>query len=269
MVRSNRLKQTNHKRQTKHRRQIKHGRHRQYGGVKLVLPYTDYIREFSVASNSLVIPGYHDILSMINLYYERDTLKSQLDNFIRENRETFKYYEECNISELQMQVDSNSIIVLEKKKRKFSFNASMNIKCDDNIYTTFASHNFRIFIEKILEWNPFLNYSPPKLTLESGSGAQVHAPSYNGLSIFRFHEWWNQQSWWLEYKRTLPTSLSPDVSQYAPPSPSPDASSSLPPVTITSLQEQVNGLTAEVTRLNIVNKRLQDKIMQLLIQLPE
>ena len=91
MVKSNRLKQTKHRRRTKHGRQTKHGRHRQYGGV--IRPtYSDYSKKFNITSKSLVMPGYPEIVSMIGLYIEGDTLKSQLDKGIKERVANLKKY---------------------------------------------------------------------------------------------------------------------------------------------------------------------------------
>jgi len=125
MVRSNRLKRTNHKRRTKHRRQTKHGRHRQYGGVKMT--YRDYRDVFGVTSKNLVIPGYSDIVSMIGLYSEEDTLKSQLDTGIKDRVANLIKYEECKLPDELTPIDS--IIVLEKKIFRFG----LSIDCDDNI----------------------------------------------------------------------------------------------------------------------------------------
>lgn len=179
---------------------------------------------------------------MIGLYSGGDTLKSHLDTGIKDRVANFTYYEECKPPDELTPIDS--IIVLGKKKNFFGLNFDKSIDFNDDIYVKLASHNFRIFIEEILKWNPFLNYSPSKKKIESGW--QGHSISYNGLEIFNSEGWWNQQQWWTEYKEKL--LKPPDVT---PPSPlSPPQPSPLPtaPATIESLQ-------AEIARLkNVIDK---------------
>ena len=195
MVRSKRLKQTKHKIQTKNRRQTKHKRHRQYGGV--LMTYRDYSREFGFNSNNLVIPGYEDIVSMIDLYENGDVLKKNLDEGIKRKVDDIKYieYTKCKLPEPSTTLD---LIIVLKKKGFINF--SKGIECLDTVYTELASHNFKIFIEEILNWNPFLNI--PKRKLPSVSNWYGYEASYNGLSTFRDKSWWDSQSWWTTYSQT-------------------------------------------------------------------
>ena len=254
MVKSNRLKRTKHRRRTKHGRQTKHGRHRQYGGV--IRPtYSDYSKKFNITSKSLVMPGYPEIVSMIGLYIEGDTLKSQLDKGIKERVANLKKYDECKLPDETTPVDY--IIVLKKKKNIFGLNFDTIIDCNDEIYYQLASHNFRIFIQEILQWNPFLDYPPTKTKI--GSGWKGNEPSYDGLPIFNSERWWNQQPWWIEYKKTLP-----EPSDVTPPPPRVESPHSAPPepeVTIESLQ-------AEIARLKNVIDIYKNLLNENGIQLP-
>jgi hypothetical protein len=151
MVKSNRLKQTKHRRRTKHRRQTKHGRHRQYGGVNIT--YIDYTRILKPGQNqkNVVIPGYQEIVDMIKEYNNDTSLITTLNGGILMT--DVVRYMDCNSPESS--TPENSIIVLRKQKTFFGSNRS--IDCGDEIYYQLASHNFRIFIKDILQWNPFLN----------------------------------------------------------------------------------------------------------------
>ena len=246
MVISNRLKQTKYRRRTKNRRQTKHGRHRQYGGV--IMRYGDYSVVFGVTSENLVMPGYPAIVSMISLYSEKDNLKSLLDTGIKDRVANLIKYEECKLPDETTPDDS--IIVLKKKKKILRLNFATSIDCDDDIYVQLASHNFRIFIQEILQWNPFLNYSPTKTKIVNAW--QGNVPSYDGLPIFNSEEWWNSQPWWIGYKQTLPVS--------SPPPPPPDESPhSAPPslVTIESLQAEIASLKGQ---LEDYSRTLSDNI---------
>ena len=242
MVRSKRLKQIKHKRQTNHKRQTKHKRHRQYGGVNLT--YKDY-RVFGFSSKNLIIPGYGDILSMIDLYKNRGTLKQRLDEGIQRKVQDRKYikYTECKSPELSTPLDS--IIVL--KKQGF-INFSTSIECTDTIYIELASHNFRIFIEEILNWNPFLNI--PKYDLELTSDVLRYTGNYNGLSTFKEKSWWDSQLWWTSFKETL-----------REPSTSPPAAAAVEAAEAAEMKERlVQILKSEIDSLNIQLQDIQTKI---------
>ena len=237
MVRSKRIKQTKNKRQTKNRR------HRQYGGVSTT--YRDYTREFGFRSKNLVIPGYGDILSMIELYKERVTLKQSLDEGIKNKVSQIKYikYTECKSPEPSIPLDS--IIVL--KKPGF-FNFSAGIECTDSIYIELASHNFRIFIQEILKWNPFLNI--PDYELEIASHGLRYTDNYNGLQIFKEPTWWDTLQWWTSYKETLSQS-----SVIEPSTPPPAAA-----ITAELKKKLVENITREIATLNIQLRDIQTKI---------
>lgn len=241
MVRSKRLKQIKHKRQTNHKRQTKNKRHRQYGGVSMT--YRDYTREFGFSSKNLVIPGYGDILSMIELYNNRNTLKQRLDEGIKRKVQDRKYikYTECKSPELSTPLDS--IIVL--KKPGF-INFSTSIECTDNIYIELASHNFRIFIEQILNWNPFVNI--PYHELELASDVLRYTGNYNGLHVFRQQEWWDNQLWWTSYKEILQ-----------------DPSTSPPAAAAKTVEAEITGEIKErlVKNLKSEIKQLEEEILKL------
>jgi hypothetical protein len=237
MARSKRLKQTKHKRQTKHRR------HRQYGGVSMT--YRDYRKAFGFNSKNLGIPGYEDILSMIDLYKNRVSLKQSLDDGIRDKVSKIKYieYTECKSPESLTSLDS--IIVLKKSG---VINFSTGIGCTDNIYIELASHNFRIFIQEILNWNPFLNI--PYYELELASDAHRYIGTYNGLQVFRQQEWWDGQSWWTSYSQT------PGFIEAAARTVAPAAEAEAAELK----KKLVENITREIATLNIQLRDIQIKI---------
>mgnify|MGYP006197061127 CR=1 FL=1 len=66
-----------------------------------------------------------------------------------------------------------------------------------------ASYNFKIFIEDILGWNPFLNLPKKPIKIDTtphqiygGPGPRV----YESEPEFKKDDWWNKQEWWINYQ---------------------------------------------------------------------
>ena len=70
-----------------------------------------------------------------------------------------------------------------------------------------ASRNFKIFIQDILEWNPFLNLPKKPIKIDRTSHQIYGGPGphvYESDQTFKNDDWWNQQQWWTNYKETAP-----------------------------------------------------------------
>ena len=207
MVRSKRLKQIKHKRQTNHKRQTKNKRHRQYGGRKYPYNSIDSSTDTNVLGESVtepvLIPGYSEILDMMKEYKDGTTESKNLNIGINSN--DVKVLSDCsdtrNITDKE---NINKIIVLRKTSKSFIGVTLGNntIDCSNDNYLEFASHNFRIFIKDILEWNPFLN-QPAKVKNQDGQLYTYYSEhKYSSDSNFRNPEWWQQQDWWTSYIET-------------------------------------------------------------------
>lgn len=208
MVRSKRLKQIKHKRQTNHKRQTKNKRHRQYGGRKY--PYnsidsstnTNVLGE-SVVTEPVLIPGYSEILDMMKEYKDGTTESQQLIFRIKSN--DVKVLSDCSYTHNITDIDNiKKIIVLRKTSKSFFGYTSGNntIDCSNDNYYKFASHNFRIFIKDILEWNPFLNQPPKVKNKEVQLYAYYSEHNYSSDYNFINQEWWLKQDWWTSYIQT-------------------------------------------------------------------
>jgi hypothetical protein len=241
------------------------------------LPYIDYIKrpidsknltlfdpnklftEEKFSINAAVIPGYEDIVDMIyeyNNWYE--ILKKLMEGI---ERKGITMYEECKSP------TQETLIILLKQKSGFSlFSKKPNITCEDKIYYELASHNFRIFIEEILQWNPFLNIpeapkKPKHLEFHQTYGSEH---KYKGNTNFKLREWWETQGWWTLYRDTLPIKISFNLSEESLPTPSREPlSPPEPEVTIESLKAEVERLKKQLdfySRTESDNIELRGKI---------
>jgi hypothetical protein len=262
MVKSNRLKQTKHRRRTKHRRQTKHGRHRQYGGTLLHITYYDYRKypidsekpkpfdhkklftEDQLSTNAAAIPGYEEIVDMIYEYSNwYEILKKLMDGI---ERKGIIIYEKCKSPQSHESSTQETFIILLKQKFNFFFRKKISIQCEDTIYYELASHNFRIFIAEILNWNPFLNLPEAPKKHEELEFHQIYgsAHEYKSNTQFKDSNWWESQEWWMVYRESLPATISFSRSVESLPTSSRQAPS-LP----LQQQETIESLKAEVDRL--------------------
>ena len=206
---SNKIKRN----KTKRYRQTKNKRRRQHGGTKK--PYTpdsqNILSSTGAVSEPVLIPGYSEIMDMMKEYDDprgsdnRFISQSQILNEGIKDKDVHLLY----VCSSQHSIDENNkdkIIVLRKQdKTRLGFIKLDNttIECTDVQYYALASHNFRIFIEDILHWNPFLNL--PKHKKDDGpKGSQSYGGPHNYKSDTKFKDnaWWNQQEWWTVYKGT-------------------------------------------------------------------
>ena len=192
---------------TKRHRQTKNKRRRQHGGTKK--PYTpdsQNILSTGAVSEPVLIPGYSEIMDMMEEYddtHDGISQSKKLNDRIKEKK--VHKLNDCSLQENQ-KINEDEIIVLRKQdKTRLGFIKLDNttIECTDVQYYALASHNFRIFIEDILHWNPFLNL--PKHKKDDGpKGSQSYGGPHNYKSDTKFKDnaWWNQQEWWTVYKGT-------------------------------------------------------------------
>jgi hypothetical protein len=117
-----------------------------------------------------------------------------------------KEFHKLNDCSSQTQIDESKIIVLRKQdKTRLGFIKLDNttIECTDDQYYALASHNFRIFIQDILQWNPFLNLPQHKKKEEQQGWQGYSGPhKYSSEMTFTTDAWWNKQKWWTDYKGT-------------------------------------------------------------------
>ena len=206
MVRSKRLKQIKHKRQTNHKRQTKNKRHRQYGGRKY--PYNSIDSTTNVLGESVtepvLIPGYSEILDMMEEYASYIDESQNLNSSIKSK--DVKVLTDCSETRnITDEENRNKIIVLRKTSKSFfGYTLGNNtIDCSSVNYHNLASHNFRIFIEEILKWNPFLNQPTKELKKPFTSSYKQHSVhEYRSDPIFINEVWWRQQGWWNKYSIT-------------------------------------------------------------------
>jgi len=205
MMRNNRFKKTKQKQQKKQTKQTKHKRRMQYGGT--TYQYLNYSRilKTDTPKKMVVIPGYLEIIDMIEEYEKSNEIQQQLNTGIKSK--DVVVYTSCE----NPRADTpDTTIILLKKDGFFSF-ASGSIDCDDETYLSLASHNFKIFIENILRWNPFLpktnkHEKTKPTTINPSQGDTRHMYSTEKFPYqFINEEWWNSQQWWNAYKSTLPT----------------------------------------------------------------
>lgn len=262
MMRINRFKKTKQKKQTKKTNKTKHKRRMQYGGKKKT--YADYsnILKSDAPQKKVVIPGYAEISDMLLEYKEQNLVQNQLDNGIKSKNVVV--YTSCEIP--KPDTLPTTIILL----RKDSFFSNSSIDCEEDNYLALASHNFKIFIESILRWNPFLpkthNHEP---TQDYGSQLYGSRHSYNTEKfsyLFTNESWWDTQAWWNAYKKTLGTyaTLVPAPTLQPPPPPPPiravhdtydkDAE-------IRVLKIHVDGLNKRVSDLTKENQDLRKQIL--------
>jgi hypothetical protein len=256
---SNRLK----KNKTKRYRQTKNKRRRQHGGEVKKYYYTPdsaTILKTGSVTNLVLIPGYSEIVDMMK-EYETDE-SNKLKDGIKER--DVKLLSDCSLPE---HLIPEKIIVLRKEdKKKFIVFKDHNssIKCDPNQYYTLASYNFKIFIEDILDWNPFLNL-PEKQTKNDTTYQVNNNPHvYSSERKFKMGDWWNEQTWWTTYKGTLALA--------APQPPSPPAahpSSSSQPVDLSQqpppqLRQQPNvELEQKRAQLHLLTNELKETLNEL------
>lgn len=228
------------------------------------MTYIDYngILKPGQIQKNVVIPGYQEIVDMIKEYKDDTSLlRTLIDSIL--TKDVVRYTNCKSLESLESPTLENSIIVL-RKKYSFLF-SKQSIDCDDDIYTQYASHNFRIFIQYILQWNPFLNIPIQQKKIVVVHDMYGASDTYSSLPIFKSEEWWNRQQWWIDYKRTLPDSSPPPPqieSPYSAPPPPPSL------VTIESLQAENARLQADIARLKTVIERYINFLIQKEIQLP-
>jgi len=206
---SNKIKRnkTKRRRQTKNkrRRQTKNKRRRQHGGTKYQYnPDSQTILNPVSVPNPVLIPGYSEIIDTMQEYEDPRDSNNRFIIQSKKIKEGIKEKEVHLLTDcsLQTQIDENKIIVLRKEDKKIPFFKLNNsaIKCTPEQYYAFASHNFRIFIEDILKWNPFLNLPFPRDKKVQHPGSQSYHLYVSKDTIFKKDEWWNQQEWWTKYK---------------------------------------------------------------------
>jgi hypothetical protein len=279
-MRYNRFKKTKQKQQKQHKRQkkqTKHKRRMQYGGkIYNCLDYSRILKK-DAPEKKVVIPGYAEINDMIKEYEKSDEIQQQLDAGIK--GKNVVVYTSC---ENPRPDTPDTTIILLKKDGFFSF-ASSSIDCDDKTYLTLASHNFKIFIEDILKWNPFLPKTNNHKKTEPVTTNQFQGPTryiYNTEYFpyeFINEEWWNSQQWWNAYKVSmLPTyaSLVPTPTPPLRPT-SPIAMESSPQeqrdadeVSVSLMDDATVRRNLRVLRIHLrglqeENKKLRDQITQL------
>jgi len=262
---SNKIKRN----KTKRRRQTKNKRRRQHGGTVKEYMYTpgskDILKE-GILPTSVLIPGYSEIVNMMEEYVNNESESEKLKKGIK--KKEVHLLTDCS---LQTQIDKSKIIVLRKedKTRLWVRLNNSAIECTPEQYYAFASHNFRIFIEDMLEWNPFLNL--PEHKKKEGYGNELYGTTtphiYGSDKTFIDYKWWEPQIWWTEYKGTEPfiTAAATAVEEAAaqPPSQSP------PPVDVTlllqppqlTLNRQLSDVTTSISsNLTLAKSSLQDLI---------
>ena len=278
MMRNNRFKQTKQKKQTK---QTKHKRRMQYGGKKYNYLNYSTILKTDAPQKTVVIPGYAEISDMIREYTDSVSIQNQLDTGIKSK--FVVVYDSC---ERPRPDTPDTSIILLKKSGFMSF-ATSSIDCDDEIYLSLASHNFKIFIENILRWNPFLpttnnheQTKPIAINLSQGPTRHIYNQSEDFFYQFTRESWWDLQEWWNAYKITLPTyaSLVPTPTPPPRPRPTPIAMVSSPqePRDDVSLMDEatvrtnlrilkihLDGLKAHVIKLEKENQDLRKQIEEL------
>lgn len=217
------------------------------------MPYIDYIKrpidpkkpfdhkklftEEKLSTNAAAIPGYEEIVDMIHEYDNWYKIITKLMEGIE--RKGITMYEECKLP------TQETLIILLKQKSGFFTRKKSNIECEDTIYYKLVSHNFRIFIEEILGWNPFLNIpeapkTPANLEFHQTYGSEHR---YKSNTNFKKPEWWEIQGWWTVYRHTLPRTISFNLSEESLPTPSRE------PLSPPQQQETIESLKAEVERL--------------------
>jgi hypothetical protein len=211
---SNRLKRN----KTKRYRQTKNKRRRQHGGT-VKYPYTlnsVIILKEGAVSEPVLIPGYSEIMDMMQEYEDSkysnglpiDQSKKLNDGIKIKNVEQLS---DCSLPPTP--IHESKIIVVRKADKNF-FTENASIECNPNQYYALASHNFRIFIRDILQWNPFLNLPQHKKKQEQ-QGSQGYGGPHNYKSDTKFKDnaWWNQQEWWTDCKETLESAAQQSSSQ--------------------------------------------------------
>jgi hypothetical protein len=187
-----RYRQTKNKR----RRQTKNKRRRQHGGTKY--QYTQgsqIILKPGSVSDPVLIPGYSEIMDMMQEYETDESEK--LNQGIK--KKDVQLIRECS---LPHSIEEGKIIVLRKKQFNF-FSNNSSIECDPNQYYALASYNFKIFIEDILGWNPFLNLPKKPIKIDKTSLQIYGGPGphvYESDRKFKKDGWWNEQGWWINYQ---------------------------------------------------------------------
>ena len=277
MMKNNRFKQTKQKQQKKQKKQTKQTKHKrrmQYGGK--TYDYLNYSRilKTDAPQTTVVIPGYAEISDMIKEYTDSVSIQNTLDTGIKS-----KFVVVYNSCERPKPDTPDTSIILLKKSGLLSF-ATSSIDCDDETYSTLASHNFRIFIIHILKWNPFLpNLRPkPKDTSMMSLGTSPHMYNQSQQFSYKFKErsWWDSQEWWRSSESLLPTyaSLVPTTQPPAAPPPiqepqqsqlidSNDANTRVLKIQITGLMRDVTRLAQENRALTIKNQELIKRIEEL------
>ena len=259
-----RYRQTKNKR----RRQTKNKRRRQHGGeVKKYLYTRDsqtILKTGSVTNsvtNSVLIPGYSEIMDMMKEYETDESEK--LNQSIKQK--DVQLIRECS---LPSSIEEGKIIVLRKEDKKILgfqvHNAS--IDCDPNQYYTLASYNFKIFIEDILGWNPFLNLPnrPKKIEMNQLYGSSPHV--YESEPVFKTNDWWNGQPWWLVYKRTEPFKTAVDAAAREATAAAREstAEAAAPAVDLSSILGQPQPLNTQLSSVtNLINNNLKLTISSL------
>lgn len=201
--RSNRLKRN----KTKRYRQTKNKRHRQHGGEYKYSYTTDSptILKQEAVSQPVLIPGYSEIMDMMQ-GYEDPHGSNQSEELKRgiKGRDV-QQLSDCSLP--QTPIHEDKIIVVRKAdKSLFGFTKGNNsIECTPEQYYALASHNFRIFIQDILQWNPFLNLPYHKKKEEQPGSQSYHPHVYKSDKNFTDNKWWSQQSWWNGIKQNFTT----------------------------------------------------------------
>ena len=250
---SNRLKRN----KTKRYRQTKNKRRRQHGGRKYYYTTDSQILKDSAVSNPVLIPGYSEIMDMMQEYDDpRDSdhrevnQSKQLNSHIKQR--DFQLLSECSLPENQT-ITEGKIIVLRKAEKSLLGIALGNnsIECNPEQYYDLASHNFKIFIKDILGWNPFLNLpkhnkkpEPPQIY------GGVH--EYSSDKKFKETDWWNKQSWWTDCKETFASAAQQSSSQ------TPSSLLQQTEVDVSSLIGQREPLNTQLSSLTtLINNNLQ------------
>ena len=274
MMRNNRFKQTKQKKQTK---QTKHKRRMQYGGkIYNCLDYSRILKK-DAPEKKVVIPGYAEINDMIKQYKKFGEIQQQLNNGIE--GKNVVVYTSCE----EIPSTPDTTIILLRKGKATLFYRNDTIDCNDETYLSLASHNFKIFIENILGWNPFLpttNNHEQTDELQYPHGSRYMYNSRQFFFQFTQESWWDLQEWWNAYKITLPTyaSLVPTPTPPPRPRPTPIAMVSSPqePRDDVSLMDEatvrtnlrilkihLDGLKAHVIKLEKENQDLRKQIEEL------
>jgi hypothetical protein len=200
---SNRLKKNKTKRcrqtKNKRRRQTKNKRRRQHGGAEY--QYTQgsqIILKPGSVTDPVLIPGYSEIMDMMKEYETDESEK--LNQGIKQK--DVQLIRECS---LPHSIEEGKIIVLRKEDKKFAgflFKKS-SIECSPEQYYDLASRNFKIFIQDILGWNPFLNLPKKPIKIDRTSHQFYGGPGphvYESDQKFKNGDWWNKQQWWINYQ---------------------------------------------------------------------